>query len=162
MNDELDFDIKFDDSQVNVDVRNLDVENGKDEVRYGATNSQDDIMSNTPPGELKNTHPEPMLGPDMKLNSEETDPKSEKKQAKSEPVNSALGAFSISYWQAYFEVNQFEIKDRLLASMNPVAPVFSQAIGEKPDLYGPFWIGSFLIFLLTVTGNFTELITFHA
>ena len=59
-------------------------------------------------------------------------------------------------------MNQFEVKDRLIASMNPVSPVFAEVIGEKADLYGPFWIGSFLIFLLTITGSFTEIITFHA
>jgi hypothetical protein len=66
---------------------------------------------------------------------------------KNSPINSALGVLSIAYWQTYFEVNQFEVKDRLLASMNPVSPVFAESIGEKADLYGPFWIGSFLIFL---------------
>jgi len=160
LNDELDFDIKFDDEpQVNVDVRNVDPENGSQDIKYGATTSK-----NETPGP-SDTDPQLILGADMVLTSEDANPESEKPQAKpSKPltVNSALGVFSISYWQAYFEVNQFEIKDRLIASMNPVAPVFSETIGEKPDLYGPFWIGSFLIFLLTVTGNFTELITFHA
>ena len=35
-------------------------------------------------------------------------------------------------------------------------PIFFALIKEKPDLWGPFWIATTLVFLLAVTGNFTS------
>ena len=77
-----------------------------------------------------------------------------KTEKKSSKYNSGLGLISIEYWQTYFDVNQEEIKQRILASLNPISPQFSSLISEKPDLYGPFWICSFLIFMLVIGGNF--------
>jgi len=165
--DELDFEIKFDDGpQGNTDVRDTDPEAGVHEIKYGSTDAQTDILAVTIDEE--DTQPalqsEPGLDSDQKLSAEKTDPETEKSSAKKpkQTMASALGVFSINYWQNYFDVNQFEIKDRLLGSLNPVSPAFATALGEKPDLYGPFWITSFLIFLLTITGNFTEVISSHA
>jgi len=33
-------------------------------------------------------------------------------------------------------------------------PEFLEVTKDKPDLYGPFWIFTTLIFLLTAAGNF--------
>ena len=33
---------------------------------------------------------------------------------------------------------------------------FFQELGEKPDLYGPFWILTTIIFLLSLTGNLSR------
>lgn len=75
---------------------------------------------------------------------------------KKSSLTSAFGIFSLSFWQFYFNIDQYEIKERLLACINPVSDKFSSALNDKYDLYGPFWIANLLIFLLITTGHFTK------
>lgn len=72
----------------------------------------------------------------------------------------ATGCFSWEYWQLYFDIDQFELKSRITASLNPMNPIFQTLIEEKPDLYGPFWLATMLVFLLSVSGNFANLLWF--
>ena len=64
---------------------------------------------------------------------------------------------NISFWQAYFDVNQYEIKDRLMVLANPNNLMISGFIDDKTELYGPFWIATSLIFCLFAFGNLTRL-----
>lgn len=105
--------------------------------------------------QLNTTLESPIKLKDENGNTSISDDNLEKKKT------SALGIFSMDFWQTYFHVNQTQIKDRLLASLNPVSPQFSELVWDNPDLYGPFWICSFLIFLLTVSGNFIQVFTNH-
>ena len=61
--------------------------------------------------------------------------------------------FTFNYLQSYFDVNQHEIKDRLLIITNPNKMIIANVLAEKPDLYGPFWIATSLIFCLFAFGN---------
>merc|ERR1711939_864497 len=55
-------------------------------------------------------------------------------------VNTALGFIALDFWSQYFDVTQYEVYDRLKASLNPISPAFSVIIENKVDFYGPFWI----------------------
>jgi hypothetical protein len=41
----------------------------------------------------------------------------------------------------------------VLASFVPFYPLLKTKIGDKPDLYGPFWIYTTVIFLLAIVEN---------
>lgn len=57
----------------------------------------------------------------------------------------------MAYWQPYFNIDTDELKLRLLYSLNPQKTSdFLETVLNKPDLYGPFWLGSLLIFLMIV------------
>ena len=42
---------------------------------------------------------------------------------------------------------------RLISSLIPFNQKFYQMFNEKPDLYGPFWILTTLVVLITISGN---------
>ena len=71
---------------------------------------------------------------------------------------SLFGIFGFQYWQTYFSLDQFDFKSRVLSSLNPTTPDFLNLIHQNPDLYGPFWIATFLIFLLDISNKFLPLI----
>lgn len=76
-------------------------------------------------------------------------------------TSSPLGmfpCFSIVYYQPYFNVDTTDVKDRLVATLLffKMEPTFLNLIGDAPDLYGPFWIASTLIFVVAVTSNFAK------
>lgn len=53
----------------------------------------------------------------------------------------------------YFDLTDFEFKKRLVNSLIPFSRNFITMYSEKPDLYGPFWITTTLIVILTLVGN---------
>lgn len=61
--------------------------------------------------------------------------------------------FSIDYWQTYFEINQYELYDRLRILVDVQKMNIYDSIKQKPELYGPFWIATSLIFCLFICGN---------
>jgi hypothetical protein len=53
-------------------------------------------------------------------------------------------------------VTTADITQRLLTSLIPFNRKFYSAYKEKPDLYGPFWIYTTLIIILSISGNFSR------
>lgn len=61
---------------------------------------------------------------------------------------------SFQYFQPYFDVNQQDVMDRIVLCTKPQSSnALLESISDKPDLYGPFWITSTLIFCISVMGN---------
>lgn len=63
--------------------------------------------------------------------------------------------FSVEYYQPYFDVNTDEVISRIkyaLMFCGEGAP-FLEVVREKPDAYGPWWIATTLIFLMSVTSQ---------
>jgi hypothetical protein len=61
----------------------------------------------------------------------------------------------MEYYQQYFNVNTSDVQSRIIASM---VPTFSSnylitKIRPNPDLYGPFWVSTTLIFTIAIAGN---------
>jgi hypothetical protein len=60
-----------------------------------------------------------------------------------------------SFLQKYFDVTTEEVFERLLNSIIPFNPRFYGLLQNNPDLYGPFWIYTTLIFVLAASGSFS-------
>ena len=63
---------------------------------------------------------------------------------------------SSTFLQKYFDIDTEEIKDRLISSLIPLNSRFYNLIEKKPDLYGPFWIFTTLIFVIAASGSMTK------
>ena len=60
------------------------------------------------------------------------------------------------FYQPFFDVDQEEIKRRLKCAIIPLKPEFFSVIGTNPDLWGPVWITTTIIFLLFAAGNLSN------
>lgn len=67
--------------------------------------------------------------------------------------------YKISYYRQYFNVDTVDVGDRIVRSLVPIKNFF-EVIGENPDLYGPFWITTTLLFALTISSNFSSYIAY--
>lgn len=53
----------------------------------------------------------------------------------------------------YFNVEIDDIKDKFIFSLIPLKKGFNEVVENSPDLYGPFWLYTTLIFIVGVTSN---------
>lgn len=67
-------------------------------------------------------------------------------------TSSWKGFFSISSYQPYFNVDTDTVVDRLISSVYPMHD-FHRKIDANPDMYGPVWITTTLVFMLAAFGN---------
>jgi hypothetical protein len=65
---------------------------------------------------------------------------------------------NIAFLQVYFDFETDEIIKRLIASFIPFNKNFINLVEKKPDLYGPFWIYTTLIFIVACAGSLTKYI----
>ena len=67
--------------------------------------------------------------------------------------------FSIATYQQYFDVDTADIVDRLRRSVSLQNKMFFE--GEmRPDMYGPFWLCTTLVFVMAAAGNLGSLLSF--
>lgn len=68
--------------------------------------------------------------------------------------------FSIDYYRTYFDVDTYQVVQRVLSGLIPFSKRFSLAASLKPtpDLYGPFWITVTIIFSVAFSGSIHEYI----
>jgi hypothetical protein len=64
--------------------------------------------------------------------------------------------FNYRFLQVYFDVTTDEVRDRIMNSLIPFNPKFHDISHKNPDLYGPFWIYTTLIFIIAAAGSFTK------
>ncbi|EFA77607.1 Yip1 domain-containing protein [Heterostelium album PN500] len=57
------------------------------------------------------------------------------------------------YYRFLFNVDTTEVAHRLLRSMIPIKFSFFDLIRENPDIYGPFWVTTTLVFIIAATAN---------
>ena len=65
---------------------------------------------------------------------------------------------NLSFLQVYFDFETDEIIQRLIASLIPFNKNFINLVEKKPDLYGPFWIYTTLIFIVASAASLTKYI----
>jgi hypothetical protein len=53
----------------------------------------------------------------------------------------------------YFDLDTVDFFKRFFHSLIPFNPYFHDSIVKKPDLWGPFWIYTFLIFIIAACGS---------
>ncbi|XVE89695.1 hypothetical protein DITRI_Ditri20bG0016600 [Diplodiscus trichospermus] len=67
-------------------------------------------------------------------------------------------AFTVAAYKPYFDVNTSDVLDRLKESLFPFRGTFTEKTATNPDLYGPFWICTTLIFVAASIGTFVTYI----
>ena len=69
--------------------------------------------------------------------------------------------WSIKYYQPLFDVDTVQVLNRIKGSLLPRPKgAFFELVAANPDLYGPFWISTTLIFAMAITGNLASYFAF--
>jgi len=67
------------------------------------------------------------------------------------------GFWTLRYYQPLFDIDTIQVLNRIKGSLLPrPRGVFFDLISANPDLWGPFWIATTLIFAMAVTGNLSS------
>ncbi|KAF3454461.1 hypothetical protein FNV43_RR04908 [Rhamnella rubrinervis] len=66
--------------------------------------------------------------------------------------------FSVAAYKPYFDVDTSDVLERIKDSLFPFAGTFNEKTTNSPDLYGPFWICTTLIFVAASIGTFVTYI----
>ncbi|KAH7373697.1 hypothetical protein KP509_17G069200 [Ceratopteris richardii] len=70
-----------------------------------------------------------------------------------------LRFFSVTRFSPFFDVDTSDVLWRICYSLLPYKGDFVEKIGHKPDIYGPFWICTTLVFVAAALGNFASYLT---
>ena len=65
-----------------------------------------------------------------------------------------------SFYQPYFDVDTKDVFARCFAGLVPFGKPFFERVQGNPDLYGPFWVTTTVLFLLAICSNFAEYIAY--
>ncbi|KAK4764718.1 hypothetical protein SAY86_025808 [Trapa natans] len=80
-----------------------------------------------------------------------------------QPTGNWRGVFSITSYTQYFNIDTDVVLNRLMGSLSPIDGSFFSKIVVNPDIYGPIWISTTLVFMLASLGNWaTYLMEKHA
>ncbi len=66
--------------------------------------------------------------------------------------------YKFSFLQPYFNVTTNEVLLRIFFSLIPFNIKFYDISNENPDLYGPFWIYTSLIFIISASGSLSRIL----
>ncbi|XP_058738582.1 uncharacterized protein LOC131610609 [Vicia villosa] len=69
-----------------------------------------------------------------------------------------LRNFAVAAYKPYFDVDTSDVLERIIDSLFPFRGTFNEKTSTNPDLYGPFWICTTLIFLAASMGTFVTYI----
>ncbi|XP_020213591.1 protein YIPF1 homolog [Cajanus cajan] len=69
-----------------------------------------------------------------------------------------LRTFTIAAYKPYFDVDTSDVVERIRDSLFPFRGSFNEKTATNPDLYGPFWICTTLIFVAASIGTFVTYI----
>jgi hypothetical protein len=76
--------------------------------------------------------------------------------------NNGYSFWHVRYYAGWFNVDTSDVASRIAFSSVPLSDKFFEKINHNPDLYGPTWISSTVVFMLAATGNFADWINFAA
>lgn len=71
------------------------------------------------------------------------------------PTPSKRFLWTLSFYAQFFDVDTSEVLRRCTASLYPRAP-FLDILDGNPDLYGPFWIATTLVFILFIAATISQ------
>ncbi|XP_074574930.1 uncharacterized protein LOC141831470 isoform X2 [Curcuma longa] len=72
-----------------------------------------------------------------------------------EPQQSGwMHSFTVGAYKPYFDVDTADVLERIKDSLFPFRGTFTEKTSDNPDLYGPFWICTTLIFVAAAIGTF--------
>ncbi|KAL6497075.1 hypothetical protein OROGR_029004 [Orobanche gracilis] len=72
--------------------------------------------------------------------------------------NGWFRSFTVAAYRPYFDVDTSDVLERIKDSLFPFSGSFSEKTAGNPDLYGPFWICTTLIFVAASIGTFVTYI----
>lgn len=64
-----------------------------------------------------------------------------------------LSKCNFDFIKRHFDVTEYVVRMRILHSLVPFNPRFHTISKEKPDLYGPLWIFTTLVFIIAASGE---------
>uniref|UniRef100_A0A2P2IW84 Protein YIP n=1 Tax=Rhizophora mucronata TaxID=61149 RepID=A0A2P2IW84_RHIMU len=96
-----------------------------------------------PPRDADDTFSKPASG---------SDPENESQQS------GWFRAFTVNAYKPYFDVDTSDVMERIKDSLFPFRGTFNEKTASNPDLYGPFWICTTLIFVAASIGTFVTYI----
>ncbi|KAJ7973372.1 Protein YIPF [Quillaja saponaria] len=67
-------------------------------------------------------------------------------------------AFTVAAYKPYFDIDTSDVLERIKDSLFPFRGSFNEKTASNPDLYGPFWICTTLIFVAASIGTFVTYI----
>ena len=67
-----------------------------------------------------------------------------------------LSKCNFSFIKQHFDVTEDVVKSRIMHSLIPFNPKFHSISQIKPDLYGPLWIFTTLVFIIAASGEITS------
>ncbi|XP_057439401.1 uncharacterized protein LOC130731200 [Lotus japonicus] len=65
-----------------------------------------------------------------------------------------LHTFTVAAYKPYFDIDSSDVLERIKDSLFPFRGTFNEKTATNPDLYGPFWICTTLIFVAASIGTF--------
>ncbi|XP_027877318.1 protein YIPF1 [Xiphophorus couchianus] len=70
--------------------------------------------------------------------------------------------WTFEYYQKFFDIETHHVKERILGSLLPwPGKNFIQVhLRKNPDLYGPFWICTTLVFAIAISGNLSTFLRY--
>ncbi|KAG8526475.1 uncharacterized protein KY384_008675 [Bacidia gigantensis] len=68
--------------------------------------------------------------------------------------------WTLSFYAQFFDVDTTEVLRRCTSSLYPRTP-FLDILDGNPDLYGPFWIATTVVFILFLTGTISQYLSDH-
>ncbi|XP_027350517.1 protein YIPF1 homolog [Abrus precatorius] len=69
-----------------------------------------------------------------------------------------LQTFTVAAYKPYFDIDTSDVLERIIDSLFPFRGTFNEKTATNPDLYGPFWICTTLIFVAASIGTFVTYI----
>ncbi|KAL8832553.1 MAG: hypothetical protein Q9191_000177, partial [Dirinaria sp. TL-2023a] len=72
-----------------------------------------------------------------------------------EGASSKRFLWTLSFYAQFFDVDTSAVLSRCLAALYPRTP-FLDTLEGNPDLYGPFWIATTVVFILFITGTISQ------
>ncbi|KAI8873440.1 Yip1-domain-containing protein, partial [Ramicandelaber brevisporus] len=71
--------------------------------------------------------------------------------------NGNASIWSVEYYSSYFDVDSIQVVERININLLPWrGGRFLAAIGDRPEVYGPFWIATTLVLAMYVTSSLAE------
>ncbi|KAM4642825.1 protein YIPF1 isoform 1-T3 [Discoglossus pictus] len=66
--------------------------------------------------------------------------------------------WTFEYYQTFFDVDTYQVLNRIKGSVLPIPGrnFVRLYVRSNPDLYGPFWICTTLVFCITISGNLSN------
>eukprot|EP00127_Corallochytrium_limacisporum_P003625 Clim_evm13s151 gene=Clim_evmTU13s151 len=80
-------------------------------------------------------------------------------EGQSQPRSGSI--FSIDYYSQFFDVDTPMVIERSKLAATPWDSSFFERLGKAPDLYGPFWIATTLVFAMGIFANLSEALSAH-